>query len=252
MNAAMEMLRSHAKALYELVERESAIKLEIDPIETTGYTVTKKHVEATAHISKRCNAELSKCMNESVNVHNNLCVEQLNLLTKEQSKLKVWIYNVSHQEYTLRSSLIRKLAVPACPEDEEYAVVTSLPAVVIQPKPNIENYDTEYFLIDGRRVAMDLINPSNLGVDLDVNFDWLAMSSAIGNDFSKRGVFFSTHNPPLKKELKSANKRLKAYYIDLVDRANIVRITSAAATLGVPTTDIAAAVDYIEGKHSTK
>jgi hypothetical protein len=251
MNSAMEMLRSHAKALYELVERESAIELTIDPIEVPVHTA-KKSVEVTAQVSKNCNAELSRCMNESANIHTNLCIEQLNLLTKEQSKLKVWIYNVSHQEYTLRSSLIRKLKVPACLEDKDYAIVTSLPVVVIQPKPSIDTFDTEYFLIDGRRVAMDLINPSNLGIDLDISFDWLAMSSAIGNDFSKKGVFFSTHNPPLKKELKAENKRLKSYYTDLVDRANIVRITSAATTLGVPTEDVTAAVEYLDGKHSTK
>jgi hypothetical protein len=104
-------------------------------------------------------------------------------------------------------------------------------------------------LFDGRRVAMDLINPSNLGIDLDAEYPH---GMAVGNDFSKKGVFFSLHNPPLKKELRAAHKRLKGYYTDLIDRANIIRLTSAASTLGVPSAEISAAVKYVEGPRSTK
>jgi hypothetical protein len=100
---------------------------------------------------------------------------------------------------------------------------------------------------------MDLINPSNLGLDQDQDqASYLQWSSAVGNDFGKKGVFFSTHNPPLKKEIKAAHKRLKKYYQEVIDRANIVRITAAAGTLGVPVVEVKAAVDYVEGPRSTR
>jgi len=98
---------------------------------------------------------------------------------------------------------------------------------------------------------MDLINPSNLGIDQNLEINELC-TCAVGNNFSKKGVFFSTHNPPLKKEVREAHKRLKAYYQDLIDRANIVRITSAAVTLGVTTEEVKAAVEYVEGPRTTK
>ena len=188
---------------------------------------------------------------EGNNLHANWCVQQLNLIEAHR-KVKVWIYNISHRAYTLSNGLVKRLAVPACPEDAEYVVATSLPAVVIQPKPNFDTGDIDYTLFDGRRVAMDLIDPSNLGTDQDANYDWIRRTSSTGNNFSLRGVFFSTHNPPLKKELKAAHKRLKSYYSDLMERANVVRLTVAAPTLGVAVDEIKAAQQYVEDSNGNK
>lgn len=262
MNAAMEMLRSRATQLWYQIAGEESIELTIDPIEEPVEETPHREYrvfepghylvdEVTARVHEGLNEQLSKALTASCEYPMNLCIEQLSLLTREQVKLKVWIYNISAQEYVLGNSVVRKLNVPACPQGESYAVVTSFPAVIVQPKPNINTQMTDYYLIDGRRLAMDLINPANLGIDQYGKFEWNSRFS-VGTDFSKKGVFFSTHNPPLKKELKAAHKRLLGYYTDLVDRANIVRITSAATTLGVPTSEVTAAVQYVEGPHSTK
>ena len=249
MNQALEMLRNKAVAMYDMIAGESAIELIIDPIEEPTVS-NRKSIEPT--LSKPVhNAELSKNMTDSNNLHANLCIEQLNLMDITGRDGKVWIYNVSPQERTLGNSLIKTLKVPACAPGEEYATVTSFPMVVVQPKVNVDKYETEYFLIDGRRLAMDLINPSNISLDQDQSFDSLSRF-APGTNFSKKGVFFSTHNPPLKKDIKAAHKRLKVYYKDLIDRANIVRITSAASVLGVPTEEVNAAVEYIEGPRTTR
>lgn len=251
MNAAMELLRARATQLWDQIAGEEGIELLIDPIEEPIEACVTRDPSIVATMSApKLNAELSKNMTDSNNLHTDMCINQLNLFDMLGRKDKVWIYNISHQEHKLGNAQIKCLKVPACPADEEYAVATSLPLVVVQPKPNVENGETEYFFMDGRRVAMDLINACNLGLDQDRGsyLQW----SAVGVDFSKKGVFFSTHNPPLKKELKSAHKRLKVYYQELIDRANIVRITSAAATLGVPTAEVTAAVEYIEGPRSTR
>ena len=253
MNKAMEMLRSRAQDMYDMIVGEENITLEIDEIALipSGSTLEKPQREPiVANCSAPVlNAEWSKSMNETSNLYIDLCFDQLNILPKLEGK--VWIYNVSQQNYELSNSLIRRCKVPACPEGDDYVVVTSIPLVIAHPKHLLDDNTTDYFLMDGRRVAMDLINPSNLSIDQDKDCDWLS-HMAVGNDFSKRGVFFSTHNPPLKKELKAAHKRLKVYYTNIIERANIVRISSAAATLGLPPWELTAAVDYVEGRLTTK
>ena len=247
MNKAMEMLRSRAQSMYDMIVGEESITLEIDEITPAEPQREPLVVNCSTPV---LNAEWSKSLNETNNLHMDLCLDQLNLLPKREGK--VWIYNVSSQSYKLSSSLIRRCTVPECPEGDDYVVVTSIPLVIAHPKHQLDDNTTDYFLMDGRRVAMDLINPSNLGIDQDKDCEWLSRTTAVGNDFSKRGVFFSTHNPPLKKELKAAHKRLKVYYTSIIERADIVRISSAAATLGLPTGELTAAVDFVEGRLTTK
>ena len=240
MNVAMEMLRSRAQKLYDLVAGESNIELLIDPVEESESTA----LEATCQVGK-CNVELSKAMTICSNLPLNPSFEHLKWTFERQGKLKVWIYNISRREYTLGNGMISNLKVPACPADAEYTVVTSIPAVVIQPKENVDNNTVDYVMFDGRRVAMDLINPSNLGLDQDTKVD-PNRQFGIGTNFSNKGLFFSTHNPPLKKELRAAHKRMKAYYTDLMDRANIIRVIAAAPALGVSVAELKAAQEYVE------
>jgi hypothetical protein len=262
MNQAMEMLHAKATALYEQIAGESKIGLQIDPLDNIPCDVKVHygvrcgeetlapgyHAQPTAFIMERTDKTermengLMSCNAYGVDP----CIAHLNWLFEQNRKVKVWIYNISQEEHTLGNGVIKSLKVPACKDNELYSVVTSLPAVFITSKPNVDSGEIDYVVSDGRRIAMDLINPSNLGIDQNANCDSLRWGSAIGNDFSKKGVFFSTHNPPLKKELREAHKRLKSYYIDLMERANIVRLTSAASTLGVKTSEISAAQQYVE------
>jgi hypothetical protein len=249
MNAAMELLRSKAAAMYDLIAGQSAAELIIDPVETIPSA--EEVTVTTVTVTNMRDEQMSKAMTDATNIQVDLCIDQLNLFDTVGKTDKVWIYNISRQAHTLGNSLIKRLQIPACSSYEEYAVATSIPLVVVQPKPNVDNGETNYFFMDGRRVAMDLINPSNLGLDQDLG-PRLQASFAVGNDFNRKGVFFSTHNPPLKKEIKAAHKRLKVYYQELIDRANIVRITSAATQLGVPTAEVTAAVEYVEGPRTTR
>jgi len=243
MNAAMEMLRNRAQQLYDLVAGESNIELLIDPVEETAKVTS--NLEVTAHIDKYYSTELADCLMRGANPPLDPSIENLNWVFQQQGTVKVWIYNISHQEYNLGNGMVKRLTVPACPEDADYAVVTSLPAVMVQPKDNVDNNRVDYVLFDGRRVAMDLIDPANLGIDQDSDWTWARRLSS-GCNFSMKGVFFSTHNPPLKKELKAAHKRLKKYYTDLMDKANIVRVIAAAPAIGVSVQELKAAQEYVE------
>jgi hypothetical protein len=240
MNAAMEMLRSKAAELWYQIAGEEDIKLEIDSITPEETIVATMKVEKNSKVAKT----LSEGFTEAHNKYVDLGLDQLNLLTKEQSRSRVWIYNISPVEFTVNGSLFKNLNIPAC-VDSEYSVVTSLPVVMALPITDLEAGVINYIPMDGRRIAMDLINPSNLGLDQDWKFNgnnaW-----AIGNNLSERGVFFSTHNPPLKKDLKAAHKRLKAYYQDLVEKANIVRLMPAALALGVRYAELSNAEKYLK------
>jgi len=240
MNAAMEILRSKAAELWYQIAGEEDIKLEIDSITPEETIVANMKVEKNSKFAKT----LSEGFTEAHNKYVDLGLDQLNLLTKEQSRSRVWIYNISPVEFTVNGSLFKNLKIPAC-VDSEYSVVTSLPVVMALPITDLEAGVINYRPMDGRRIAMDLINPSNLGLDQDLEFKGSNVW-AIGNNLSERGVFFSTHNPPLKKDLKAAHKRLKAYYQDLVEKANIVRLMPAALALGVRYAELSNAEKYLK------
>ena len=261
MNQAMEMLRARTIALYDQIAGESNIELQIDPLDNIpcdagcDYAQSGYHAEPTAYIHKRTEetTRMENGLMASSNYKFDPCIEHLNWTFKQQGKVKVWIYNISHEEYTLGNGVIKNLRVPACKGDELYSVVTSLPAVFITPNEKVDSGEIDYLLSDGRRIAMDVINPANLGIDqnIDMNGNWIAYTS-LGTNFSKKGIFFSTHNPPLKKELRDAHKRLKAHYLDLMERANTARITDAAAALGIKRSDIEAAQQYVKGLSGNK
>jgi hypothetical protein len=254
MNQAIEMLRRKAQEVYELVAGESSIELLIDPIEEPTQVETVQPTHTVRINTDFCKA-VSKSLTDSNNYTLDPCIAHLNWLFEQQGKVKVWIYNVSHREYTLGNGVIRKLVVPACREDEEYSVVTSLPAVMFYPRENVDSDETEYTPIDGRRVAMDLINPSNLSIDQDADFSWNAKFS-LGSNFSVKGIFFSTHNPPLKREIKAAHRRLKSYYKELVGRAELLNkvnfIGYAAKELGVAAEEIQQAQQYVQDSIGNK
>lgn len=232
MNQTIEMLRNKAVQALDYIRGEQEIKLEIDSLE-------EEPLQANCKVQKRVNVEYSNAMMECHNyIHFNF--EQLNILPA--SKDKIWIYNISELGHTLRGSIIPELKVPAC-KNEEYVVVTSLPAILRLPKVDVDKHEFAYVLLDGKRAAMDLINPSNLGVDQDAGDNGLSFS--YGNNYGNRGVFFSEHNPPLKKDLRAAHSRMKKYYAGLLEKAKMSRFLAAASAALVPVDEFMAAETYI-------
>ena len=71
---------------------------------------------------------------------------------------RVYIFNIAKQEYKIsRLPLIKELVIPARKEGEKYALVTSLPSPFKFPKGNVDSNDIDIVIIDGRRMAMDII-----------------------------------------------------------------------------------------------
>jgi hypothetical protein len=246
MNQAIEMLRSKAAQIVDYFAPDSGIEFNIDPIEDVHAVrnCSRPTVHPTMTILKRTEktVRLEAGLNNGANR-----LEQLNLVNLLARTKRVWIYNISQQEYVLGNSIIRKLKVPARKDKEDYAVVTSFPELVAEPVYNVDNNETHFYLIKGERLAMDLINPSNLGLDQDATGMSYGITLSIGTNFSDRGVFFSTKNPPLRKDLAGARKRYKKYCTALIERANIERLTSEAPELMVTKAQISEAYKFVNG-----
>lgn len=251
MNQAIEMLRSKAAQIVGYFEPDSGIEFKIDPIEDVHVVrnCNRPRGYPTAEILERTEQteRLEAGMNNSANPNSCLCLEQLNLVNLLVRTKRVWIYNISQQEYVLCNSIIRKLKVPARKDEEDYAVVTSFPELIAEPVLRVDINETHYYLNKGERLAMDLINPSNLGLDQDATGMCYGITLSTGTNFSDKGVFFSTQNPPLRKDLAGARKRYKKYCTALIERANIERLTSAAPKMMVTQAQISEAYKFVNG-----
>lgn len=138
----------------------------------------------------------------------------------------VYIFNIAKQEYKVsRLPLIKELTVPACPAGEQYTLVTSIPSPFKFPKGNVDSNDIDIVVIDGRRFAMDIVNPDNITLDQDAVVN-PTMSYAVGNNLGKLGVFWSLSNPPAEKDLKRAQDRLAKHYRSLLTEARAVEVSN--------------------------
>jgi len=154
----------------------------------------------------------------------------------------VYLFNIAKQEYKIsRPPLIKEMVIPARKEGDKYAKVTSLPSPFKIPKGNIDSNDIDIVVLDGRRMAMDIINPDNLSLDQDAV---ITGSFSVGQNLGRLGVFWSTNEVPTEAELAAATRRLEAHYRSLLTDARSVEASNPAALPAVLTPATHAAADY--------
>ena len=184
--------------------------------------------------------DLSAAMTRANNVDWNFSTADYML--SRPADFHVYIYNIAKLEYKVsRLPLIKELIIPARKENEKYAVVTSLPSPFKFPKGNIDSNDIDIVVIDGRRMAMDLINPDNLTLDQDAV---ITGSFSVGQNLGKLGVFWSVNNPPTEADLAAATRRMEKYYRELLSDARAVETSNPQALPSVLTPTLHAAADY--------
>lgn len=146
--------------------------------------------------------------------------------SKSGEMKKVWIYNVSTMAFEADTALgIVKFPGRG---KKKYSIVTSLPMVVTHPRTSVDENEAHGVFTDGRRVAMDIVNPDNLGLDQNNKTD-VGNVTAVGRDLNAKGVFWSLNNPPTEKELREARTRMKARYKLLLEEAGVrSRVTPKA------------------------
>lgn len=140
------------------------------------------------------------------------------------SSFKVWVYNISALAHELYHPNIGTIKIPAN-KDGKYAVVTSLPNYVKFPKTNVDTGEITFLVEDGRRVAMDLIDPDNLSINQDQFIDPKARLSR-GRNLGMQGVFWSLNNPPGPDDLAGAYVRMEAFYMDLLQRMGVGTVSA--------------------------
>jgi hypothetical protein len=154
----------------------------------------------------------------------------------------VYIFNIAKQEYKVsRLPIIKEMTIPARKENDKYARVTSLPSPMKLPKGNVDSNDIDVVVMDGRRMAMDIVNPDNLSLDQDAV---ITGGFSVGNNLSKLGVFWSLNEEPTEAELSAATKRLEAHYRSVLTDARAVEVSNPQALPAVLTPITHAAADY--------
>jgi hypothetical protein len=205
--------------------------------------------EANAVITKYCIKEMSESMNSMANDSYPFDFAHFGLIPV-LPKDKVWIYNVSAQrhESSIHPVLGRNVIFPAVKEGEDYSVVTSIPRVMRYPKANVDSGDMSPVFEDGRRIAMDLINPDNLGLDQDAT-PMSLHTSGNGRNLGAKGVFWSLKNPPGKMEVRLAKKRMEMRYKFLLEQAETVLKVDPRILKEMITPEHHAAADYMGGSY---
>lgn len=131
---------------------------------------------------------------------------------------RIWVYNVSRMTHELDHHTLGHVKIPGNTSKKRYALYTSFPSVIMSTKEDLNSSIMTMFPESGKRFVMDLINPDNLG--LDQSFD-SKYHTSVGQNLSKKGVFWSMHNPPKKAEVDAAVTRMETRYRDLLERAEI-------------------------------
>ena len=111
--------------------------------------------------------------------------------------------------------------------ENRYRYITSFPQPVMLAKPNLESNEIEHVEMDVRRYVIDLINPDNLTLSLDTQIPADQVYS-VGNDYSRKGIFFDYENPPTKEMAMRAVSRMETYYKGLLDTAATLELTDKA------------------------
>jgi len=125
-------------------------------------------------------------------------------------------------------------------------MVTSLPNIVQLPLHNDDSLEITAVTMRGERLAMDLINPDNLGLDQNKGTD-TTRPTGIGRNLGEQGVFWSLNNPPKKEEVDAAVKRMETRYKNLLEKAEALEKSQIFKGMSeFITPELHAAADYFK------
>ena len=157
----------------------------------------------------------------------------------------IYFYNIAQRSFTRKLPPNHPtLHFAPCPKGVPYALVGKITHPYLQPSFDQQNNPTATYE-PGYREAIVMLNPSNpnSGEDPIKDQDFEAQfSTNQGGNWNKLGVFFSTHNPPLKAEVEAAKVRLEKTYRAELERMNKAR--SAEEAINMANSLSHAAADY--------
>ena len=199
----------HLGPNHKIIEKYvECVKAEAEVTEAT----MGKPLEAT-FAAPKLNAELSRCMTESNNRTYAHIIDFSSLTV--QAEPRVWIYNASRMEHSVDHPVLGTVRIPANTTSKRYSMWTSLPSVVKTVRHNLDTNETYGVPMRGDRLAMDLINPDNLGLDQN---EVTKNVTSVGRNLGEKGVFWSLNNPPHRGEVTEAVKRMEKRYKMLLEK----------------------------------
>jgi len=119
------------------------------------------------------------------------------------------------------------LSVEGNDKSRKYHYITSFPQPMIFTKPNLESNRFDTVEVDVRRYVIDLINPDNLTLSLNTPIPPDQVYS-VGNDYSRRGIFFDYTKVPSRELMSAAVNRMESYYRTLLDIAANLELSDKA------------------------
>ena len=157
----------------------------------------------------------------------------------------LYMYNISPRNFAIpRPPNFPLIRLAACPKSDADAEIMRVPddelirnstgKIVCRKVARIQNIVNEHWVdadsgevryrgINGERFAMDLINPTNIGIDMwaeisDPERSWLDSDGT--DDMSRRGLFWTLNDPPTETELARAKQRLEIHYQRMLRQAD--------------------------------
>lgn len=164
----------------------------------------------------------------------------------------VYLYNVSESPFVIsRPPLFKEFTIPGRKSEQRYALATKLPQPLLIPKGNVDSNEVDMVPTDCRRIAMDIINPDNYGIDQDAH---VPNVTGIGNNLGAKGVFYSLNGPggskfgqleePTKEEIDRAYARMEKFYQFKLDEARAMEVSNPADLSKLISPEHHAAADY--------
>ena len=105
---------------------------------------------------------------------------------------------------------------------------------------------TEFVWEDARRIATDIVNPNNLGIDPKLVTPRYGAMMGVGVDITQMGVFWSFHPKPTKTEIKVYRKRMEARYRELLEQIWTLYMSGKTVPQGEITPAHHAAAEYFK------
>lgn len=135
----------------------------------------------------------------------------------------IYVYNIAPRRFEIRRPPnFPCIVFGPCPKGQEYVKVGVFPNIVNEKWVDADTGETRNRGIQGERFVMDLLNPVSLGIDMwnaPVSQDraWLDQGT---DDATRRGLFFSTDDPPKPEHIRITRERMEAHYKTLLQQAD--------------------------------
>ncbi len=133
----------------------------------------------------------------------------------------LYIFNIAPRKFQVcRPPSWPTINFAACPKDQRYIAVGRVPSTVNEVSLVVDR--TVVTGIAGERFATDLLNPSNIGVDIwtEITDEQVAWLDGGTDDLTRRGIFWSRNETPTETELTMARERMEKHYKALLMQAD--------------------------------